>query len=348
MIALILLWSAIASAEEDQATRLAGEGRVEIAQGAYETGIAKLVESNKLTPNPDLLLEVAIAYSQWQGHCKDSIDSFDAFFRECRQCASFASAKERLERVRAACIVKVRIETTPPGAMISIDDAAIGASPLDTTVIAGSHDFAAELSGYDNPLTTQGLAAGQSAVTIKLELRELPAFIQLKNIAPESTVTVSGVPAKTEKMEVQPGRHTVEATRPGYESKKIQVVAKRGETIPIDVGLVPEVVSYRTYMWASIGIGAFSLIGAGAFALMAKDANGDARDLEKLPGVKQEDIDALERKETSRTRLAIILGSIGVAGAAAAVVFYLIEPEHETPPVAFGIGPEGLIVSGTF
>src|SRR5688572_20337607 len=190
----VLLFSSAASAQEPTPPPASKVdiGRAEIAKGDYEAGIAKLIEENKNNPSPDLLFEIAVAYSLWQGHCQDAISTFDKFFAACQKCSSFEAAKERLTRVRETCVVKVRVESEPAGAMISIDGLPIGTSPLETTVIAGQHGFEAELSGFGGPAVGQTFLPGQTAATVKLSLAPLPAFIELKNIQPEIVVLVSG------------------------------------------------------------------------------------------------------------------------------------------------------------
>jgi hypothetical protein len=348
-VAAILLLCPAAFAQE-MAPALIEAARADIAQGNYEAGIVKLDKAYGLDPKPEIIFEVAVAYSQWQGHCQDAITYFDRFFQVCGQCESFAAAKERHDRVRAACTVKVKVETEPSGAMISIDGDPIGSSPLSATVIAGKHAFEAELTGYDAPSASHSVAPGQETV-IKLSLTPLPAYVEFQNVSPEATVLISGVPARPPKMEVQPGRHKIEASRPGYESKTVEVVARRGETAQVDLTLAPERTTYRLYMWASVGIGVFALATTAAFALMANEAKNDKKMAMMLSGRNDpEFLESFDNRIKSRTTLAIVTGSVAGAAGIAALVFYLIEPDEEVPAdkVALGFGPEGLVVRGSF
>jgi hypothetical protein len=341
-IAATLLISAPALAQE-MAPKLIEEARADIAGGNYEAGIAKLDKAYGLDPRPEIVFEVAVAYSLWQGHCQDSITYFDRFFQVCDKCDSFAAAKDRFDKVRTLCTVKVRVETEPPGAMISIDGDAIGSSPLDATIVAGNHAFEAELTGFSSPSASLSVAPGQGGAQVKLTLTPLPAFVEFQNVAPEATVVISGVPARPPKMEVQPGRHTIEASRPGFESKTIEVVARRGETATVDLTLEPERTTYRLYMWASVGVGVFSLATTAAFALMANEAKADKRMAEMFGGRQEEYIRSLESRIKSRTILAVVTGSVATLAGIAALVFYLIEPEEELAPVAVEAGTEGLL-----
>ncbi len=346
VIAASLLFSSIAHAQSEE--EMLESARAEITQGAYETGIAKLEQIHKTSPRPALLLEIATAYAQWQGHCQDAITNFDRFFETCNQCESFEAAKERNARVRASCQVKVHVESEPAGAMISIDGSPIGTSPLDATLVAGQHGFEAELSGYGGPAVGQTFAPGQADGLVKLRLDALPAFIELQNFTTESTILVSGVPATAPKMEVKPGKHRIEAKRPGYDDKTIEVFAHRGQTTRVDVSLVPSQTSYRTFMWASVGVGAFALISAGAFGIMSREAAGDKRREEMRGDFADakylEDLDG--RLHAGITRAAIT-GGIAGAAAISALVFFFIEPDH-SQPVALAVGSDGVLVSGRF
>ena len=73
------------------------------AAGRYAPGIAALEEGYDLVPHPDFLLNVAIAYERWDGHCLAAVEAYRRFLGVCGDCRNHAMAARKLEQVREGC-----------------------------------------------------------------------------------------------------------------------------------------------------------------------------------------------------------------------------------------------------
>lgn len=141
-----------AATEEDReaARRLKDEAFQKIAEGSYAEGIELLEAANRRVPHPTFLFNIAVVYDQWAGHCEPSLRAFDRFFAACEGCDVEATARRRYERVQDKCEVRLAIQTAPPGARVTIDDATRpGRTPLEATLRPGRHTLRLERDGFE-------------------------------------------------------------------------------------------------------------------------------------------------------------------------------------------------------
>lgn len=146
-------------------------------------------------------------------------------------------------------MVKVRIDTTPPGANIYVDDKADGmqgqtSSGSPVRLPKGTHRLILELDGHQPFEQSVNLVQGQKLL---FKLQALPARLEIKPLATNQNSlggevfvdgTLSGnVPTK---LEVTPGKHTIEVRRPGFLVYTDQIEVKTGETRQLLVSLTAE------------------------------------------------------------------------------------------------------------
>lgn len=118
------------------------------AKGDYAKGIEQMRKAHKLLPHPGFLLNIAVAYDQWGDHCGEALGTFDEFFEACPDCELFEQATKKRGEVRSHCPALARIETTPPGATLSVDGVPKGMSPQTVKLPPGPHTIAAARPGY--------------------------------------------------------------------------------------------------------------------------------------------------------------------------------------------------------
>ena len=99
-----------------------------------------------------------------------------------------------------AKLIKLTVETTPPGATITVDGAEVGKSPVDTTSAGpGEHKVQAKLAGYADAEATMRLFEGVND-TVHMKLRK--ATVTSKPVTspatPESQPAVTQQPAETQ------------------------------------------------------------------------------------------------------------------------------------------------------
>lgn len=140
--------SAPSAAERSQARKLKNQAFELISEGRYAEGIERLEAAYEAVPHPTFLFNVAVVYDQWSGHCAESLDAFDRFFAVCKRCKVKPTATARFARVQERCQVRLSIETTPPGALVRVDDADRGATPLNVVLTPGRHQVELRRDGY--------------------------------------------------------------------------------------------------------------------------------------------------------------------------------------------------------
>lgn len=143
-------------------------------KGDYGGGIEEMEQAYALIPHPGFLLNIAVAYDRWNGHCAESLEAFERFFLECDRCNLLAGARKKHRKVEAACRVPVRIESTPPGAHVAVDGTVRGQTPYETRLLPGTYGIVLDLSGYERRTETLRVAKGEPQ-TLPLSLKKQTA-----------------------------------------------------------------------------------------------------------------------------------------------------------------------------
>jgi len=159
-----------------RARRLFAEGADAYARGKYEEAIDLFLEANKLEPNPALAYNVGVAYED-TGDAASALRWYREYLREDPN-ANDRSAVElrvkRLERVlRERGLQQVTVLTTPPGALVSIDDRPVGLSPWTGEVPPGLHRLVLRAEGRSDASTRFELLPHR-AMDIRVELSPDP------------------------------------------------------------------------------------------------------------------------------------------------------------------------------
>ncbi|HET7291330.1 MAG TPA: TonB family protein [Vicinamibacteria bacterium] len=118
----------------------------------------------------------------------------------------------------------IRVETTPPGALISVNGEARGNSPLEVPGLAvGNYEVRAELKGYDTKAETVTILAGSPHAQVSLALaRSAPVTgsVEIVSQPAGADVTVDGNRAgqtPLADLKLRPGSHRIEITAEGHE-----------------------------------------------------------------------------------------------------------------------------------
>lgn len=143
-------------------------------RGDFGGGIEEMERAYALIPHPGFLLNIAVAYDRWDGHCAESLEAFERFFLECDRCALLAGATKKHVEVEKACRVPVRIESTPEGAHVAVDGTVRGQTPYETTLLPGEYAIVLDLSGHERRTETLRVKKGEP-MTLPLSLEKQAA-----------------------------------------------------------------------------------------------------------------------------------------------------------------------------
>lgn len=202
-MALLLVFSAPAPASADQAAeaQLQFELGTELyKQGRYVEAIDRFVASNRLAPNPNVVLNVAQTFA----FLKRSLEAYNWY--STYLAANLTEEKRaQAEAARSALapeVAVIDVTTQPPGAELFVDRlelGSVGRSPRKIAVEPGPHRVFARLAGSHDTSSEIRAERGQAAalkltleLTVgRLEVRSQPAgaHVRLEPGARELGVT---------------------------------------------------------------------------------------------------------------------------------------------------------------
>jgi hypothetical protein len=145
-------------------------------KGDYAAGISEMEKAHALIPHPGFLLNIAVAYDRWPGHCEESLQTFERFFMECEDCKLLAGARKKHAEVESTCRVVVSIRSTPDGARVAVNGAFRGKTPFTTRLLPGTYAIVLDLSEHDRATATLEVERGKP--------RELELELVRKKIEP--------------------------------------------------------------------------------------------------------------------------------------------------------------------
>jgi hypothetical protein len=311
MTAVITLMSTVASEGATKKERVAAH-KTKAFQlfeaGDYRAGIAEMEKAYALIPHPGFLLNIAVAYDRWPGHCAESLETFERFFSECDGCKLAAKAKKQHEDIEGACRVPVSIRSTPDGADVAIDGAVRGKTPFTVRLLPGRYAIVADLEGHTR------------AMNMLYVERATPGSLAL-NLVPNAQSIASEPPPPPPPHAAPPPPVRIET--------------------PVETASGPS-----PFTWVAFGVGAAGVGTGVAFSVLTKQAV-DREEEARLTPLPKAEIEAIQREAQRDAILAYVGYGIGVAGVATGVLLLLFTGGEE-PELAAAIGPGTIGVTGRF
>ncbi len=172
-------------------------------QGAYEAALVEMRRAYELHPTFKILYNLGLIHKQLNDHAA-ALDAFNGYLNEGGKKVDpkrHAEVEKYLGELKPL-VATITVQVDVSGAEVSVDDLAIGISPLTgpITVNAGKRKVSAKLAG--KPAATKVLTvAGSDAVTVKLELDE-PKATSTTTAPPATTTATTPKPAEPS----EPGR----------------------------------------------------------------------------------------------------------------------------------------------
>lgn len=141
--------------------------------GDYALALQRLEKAYALDPDPRYVANQALVHEQL-GQYAEAVAKLRQFLESKPAPAADKAAAAR--KVIARLEPTVRIETDPPGATVRVDDAPepIGTTPLETTLVAGTHTLQLELAGHA-PLRQVAKVLPADGLVYRGSLAPLPA-----------------------------------------------------------------------------------------------------------------------------------------------------------------------------
>lgn len=161
-------------------------------QGDWAAGVELLTGAFEAFPDPDLLLNRAVAFEQWGAHCAEALAGYERYFAYCegRTCAHEDAARKREALYRERCLVPVEVKSEPAGAAVFDGASALGPAPLTLRLTPGEHRLTARLTGYSDVTESVTVHDGQPAAVVL----QLAAPASSAGVATSVGPPASGVP----------------------------------------------------------------------------------------------------------------------------------------------------------
>ncbi len=211
--------------------------------GDYRGALEHFLASNRLVPNRNVVFNVARTYAQ----LKQNADAY-RYFNQALEGESDAATRARIEESIARIvplIAVLRVDSEPPGATISIDRRDLGAhgnAPVTLGLAPGRYRVLADLPGYDSAEElTPDLGAGTQTHLV-LRLKQIVGTLRMDGEPVGATVrldddqgpVVCALPCRAD---VPPGRHTLFASAPHYQTAAVTANVTAGSASPVTFSL---------------------------------------------------------------------------------------------------------------
>ena len=132
----------------ERAQELVVKARTAASRGSYRESIKLFEAAQDILPAPDNLFAIASIYERIEGACQQALEAWARFETLCIDCTLRAKGLGRLKSLETQCAVKLTIDSTPTGALVTLDGESKGATPITIPSVAGRHTLTLHLEGY--------------------------------------------------------------------------------------------------------------------------------------------------------------------------------------------------------
>jgi outer membrane receptor protein involved in Fe transport len=224
---------AAAAAKDARADDVADEAELQFQLGAdrYKAGdylgaLEHFLASNRLSPNPNVLFNLARCYE----HLARYPDAFRAYVLARERASGNANFAKQIDEAIARIAPRVAVldvRSEPAGATLYLDRKDLGArgsAPRLLGIAPGKYRVLAELPGYELATSDEISVAEGSRVTVTLKLKPLLATVRVKADDPN----VAGAEVRADRddgepaciapcsVSLPPGKHSLRLRREGY------------------------------------------------------------------------------------------------------------------------------------
>lgn len=316
-------------------------------RGDDDGAVAELELAWSLSRRPSVLFNLGVAL---QGLHRDveALDTFRRFMNlEARPRARLRREAEAAITVLDARVARLRVEVSPAGAVVRVDDRVI-TPPEEVLLNAGEHRISATQPGYRSAEERVVVSPGERRVWQVTLAPEETAVTPIPQPLPTGTLTLEGTPPEavwtvdgvtqptTSAITVLRGAHEVRVASAAHLPWQGSVQVQEHTTLRVRLTPSPDGL-VRRMAFVSFGVAGALALGAavtGALAMRTHDAftsrTQDAPDL-----------DALASRGVALSVSADVLGALALVGVATGVLLFVrgdATPQPSTGVVASAQG----------
>jgi len=328
----IYVVSAQSSASAEYAEAMSA-GKAAFKSGRFKQAAEQFKSAFEVKPKGNLLYNIALCYEK-AGEAEDAIRFYTRFIEAVPGSKKAPQVQDKisdLKRSLGGQYRRIKVSSSPPGAVIFVDDRAqgsMGETPLVFRLMPGEYTLIADLNGHES--VERKIKLGDADEEIHFDLLRSDQFGSLRFIVTERGADVM-VDRKrvaqspiTEPVRVREGERQVVVLKPGFENWSQTVTVVSGQETEVNVQLIQEgsaeveLVHEDTptnlWPWVTVGLGGIALVGGGVTGIMAQSLYGKL-DEKRNKGEPIAPVDITTGQSlVSMTNLLLIAGSVTVAG----------------------------------
>ena len=270
--------------------------------GKYAAGIERMRAAYDLVPHPGFLLNIAVAYHRWRGHCREALETLEAFQKACKNCRLKSAGQERKEEFTQACQVAVEVKTQPTGARLWLDGRPQGRSPAVLPLLPGRYTLVARLEDYH---------PAQEEIRVR---RGTQPQVDLELVAIERPPVATQVTPPPPSPEPTPPVVSVEP-----EAQVTQLDDRDSYADPLFSG---------PWRWVALGVGA-AATGVGIGFTVDAVNRVDEEESARISGASRDRVLDLRSSAETSAVLAHVGYGVGIVGIAVGLILVVLDPDHD-------------------
>ncbi len=269
-----------------QAKQRFSAGKAAYAEGRYKDAVQLFAQANALDPHAELLYNVGQAYEKLDD-VSNALRVFREYLRLLPNAADRATVEQKCvkfqERLQAHGVQQVTISSSPTGAVLLVDDRAVGPTPWTGEIAPGHHVAVLKFKGYADGTREFDLAPSL-AMDVDVSLSRPGPAVPVAPVGPTAGGPTGAPPPPTPPPDT-PARErhvapwTFAALGVGVAGLGaaigLEVARKGAETTarnePIQVTYMSDLNQMTTFQTASramVGVGAAALVAGGVLLFL--------------------------------------------------------------------------------
>jgi tetratricopeptide (TPR) repeat protein len=278
-------------------------------QNRFRAAIEHFKEADRLAPSARLSFNIALAYERMSDG-PNALAAYRDYLRRSPKAENATTTSVRISelelQLQKSGVQQVTIQSTPPGALVLLDDVSRGVTPWTGEIAAGAHRLNLRVRGYEDSTHTFDMSARHS-MDLTYELR--PAV----SPPPGAVATASSAGS---------------------------ALAASSAAAPYET--LPEVeqpsAGVRWWTWTGLGTSAALLVGSGVLELSRRGLEDDAGDRRSAqPQAERKWHEMNDRKTAAR----VVLGVGAAVGVLSGVSLYLDLDRSRSESTDIGLACEG-------
>lgn len=233
--------------ESGKYAEVKAKARAAFAEGRFEDAALLFREAFDLEPVGSLLYNIGLCYEK-SGNVPTAIVFYERFVIAMPGSPQRAAVQGKIGELKQSLegqYEQVSVESTPPGAVVFVDDkgkGAMGVTPLDFKLLPGEYTVIVELKGYEPVRQRLNLQKGQGGqVSVRLVSSDRVGAVRLFISETGAQVKVDGRPVGnaplSEPVRLPAGKHQIEVIKPGFGvyNQLVEVRAGAEEKLTVDL-----------------------------------------------------------------------------------------------------------------